>query len=154
MTKMDPEIRAAARQAVLCWLATTDAEGTPNVSPKEVFVPVSASTVAIADIASGGTVRNLAANPRACLSFVDVFAQKGYKLVGTAFVHAPGSAGYRDLAPQLLAMAGDRFRIRNIIALRVERTALIRAPSYVFVPDVTERDMREQAYRTYGVRPL
>jgi hypothetical protein len=32
-----PEIRAAVHRSVLCWLATTDANGQPNVSPKEIF---------------------------------------------------------------------------------------------------------------------
>ena len=31
------EIRDRVRRSVLCWLATADANGQPNVSPKEVF---------------------------------------------------------------------------------------------------------------------
>ena len=31
------EIRLGVGRSVLCWLATVDAKGQPNVSPKEVF---------------------------------------------------------------------------------------------------------------------
>lgn len=30
-------LRAAIETSVLCWLATVDADGQPNVSPKEIF---------------------------------------------------------------------------------------------------------------------
>lgn len=31
------DIRYMAQRSVLCWLATADASGQPNVSPKEIF---------------------------------------------------------------------------------------------------------------------
>lgn len=58
--------------------------GQPHVSPKEVFAVVDDQHVVIANIASPHTVRNIAINPRVCLSFVDVFVQKGFKLQGLA----------------------------------------------------------------------
>nr|MCU0806126.1 pyridoxamine 5'-phosphate oxidase family protein [Burkholderiales bacterium] len=47
------------RRSVLCWLATVDANGTPNVSPKEVFCAHGREGVLIANIASPTSVRNL-----------------------------------------------------------------------------------------------
>lgn len=38
-------------RSVLCWLATVDATGAPNVSPKEVFCAYGASTLLVANIA-------------------------------------------------------------------------------------------------------
>ena len=34
---LSPETLACARKSMLCWLATVDAQGQPNVSPKEIF---------------------------------------------------------------------------------------------------------------------
>jgi predicted pyridoxine 5'-phosphate oxidase superfamily flavin-nucleotide-binding protein len=77
-------VREAARRSVLCWLATVDAEGQPNVSPKEVWTIADDQHVVVAHIASPISARNIAQQPQVCLSFVDVFVQKGFKLVGTA----------------------------------------------------------------------
>ena len=35
--EMTEPVRAAVQSAVLCWLATADADGRPSVSPKEIF---------------------------------------------------------------------------------------------------------------------
>jgi predicted pyridoxine 5'-phosphate oxidase superfamily flavin-nucleotide-binding protein len=64
---------------VLCWLATVDEAGRPNVSPKEIFTAHGDDHLLIAHLASPGSVRNLRARPEVCVSFVDVFVQKGFK---------------------------------------------------------------------------
>jgi len=79
-----PEIITSAQKSVLCWLATADAQGQPNVSPKEIFTFYDADHFLIANIASPNSVRNIAANPRVCVSFIDVFVQKGFKVSGVA----------------------------------------------------------------------
>ncbi len=45
-------VREAARRSVLCWLATVDPEGWPNVSPKEVWAIADEQHVVVAHIAS------------------------------------------------------------------------------------------------------
>jgi len=45
-------VREAARRSVLCWLATVDAEGQPNVSPKEVWAIADDQHVVVANIAT------------------------------------------------------------------------------------------------------
>lgn len=37
MSLMNEPVLEAARTSVLCWLATVDADGQPNVSPKEIW---------------------------------------------------------------------------------------------------------------------
>ncbi len=81
---LNEHIREAARRSVLCWLATVDAEGQPNVSPKEVWAVFDDQHVVVANIASPVSARNIAQQPQVCLSFVDVFVQKGFKLAGEA----------------------------------------------------------------------
>jgi len=67
---MDDCVREAARSSVLCWLATVDAEGQPNVSPKEVWTIADVQHVVVAHIASPISARNIAQHPQVCLSFV------------------------------------------------------------------------------------
>ncbi len=60
-------LRDAARRSVLCWLATVDADGQPNVSPKEVWAIADDQHVVIAHIASPVSARNIAQQPQVCL---------------------------------------------------------------------------------------
>lgn len=60
---------------VLCWWATADEQGQPNVSPKEVFAVVDDQHLLIANIASPVSVRNIQHNPKVCVSIIDIFVQ-------------------------------------------------------------------------------
>jgi predicted pyridoxine 5'-phosphate oxidase superfamily flavin-nucleotide-binding protein len=146
-----PDIQAAIDRSVLSWLATVDPHGMPNVSPKEVFCSFGQNLVLIANIASPTSVRNLQTKPNACLSFVDVFVQKGYKLQGVAEVVASTDARYPQLSVPLVAITRGLFLIHSIIALTVRSAEQILAPSYRLIPGTTEDSQVEAALRAYGV---
>ena len=150
---LDDIVRYEIDRAVLCWLATVSANGMPNVSPKELWRMHDRATVIIADIASGGSVRNLRTNPACCVSFVDVFRQKGFKLVGTAHVIGRKDAGFKDTSAPLRAIAGNKFFVRNVIAMTVEHVAPIVAPSYA-LHKASEEEMMANAFQTYSVKPV
>ena len=154
MSLMNEAVREAARRSVLCWLATVDADGQPNVSPKEIWAVADAENVVVAHIASPVSARNIAHQPQVCLSFVDVFVQKGFKLKGMAHeVCADDPAFSRWVAP-LLTMVGQRFVIRSVLVIRVTSVASIMALSYRFYPDQTnEASQVDAAMRAYGVQP-
>lgn len=69
--------------SVLCWLATVSDQGQPNVAPKEVFC-LYEHDLLIANIASPNSVRNIAKNPKVCISLIDIFEEKGCKVYGEA----------------------------------------------------------------------
>lgn len=149
-----PELLDTRRRSVLCWLATADAHGEPNVSPKEIFACVLPDQLLIAHIASPVSVRNVRANPQVCVSFIDVFTQKGYKLKGLARVIDKADAEFASIAAPLVAMAGERFPIHAVIAVQVKTASEIVAPSYRLYPDATtEASQKASAMQTYGVRP-
>ncbi len=140
--------------SVLCWLATCDAQGQPNVSPKEVFAAIDARHLVIAHIASPNSVRNLAANPRVCVSFVNVFTQKGFKLLGEAKVIAPTDPHFAQLEALLLQKTQGKFPIHAAIWISVNAVEPIVAPSYwLFPADTTEASQTASAMLTYGVAP-
>ncbi|MFU0507421.1 pyridoxamine 5'-phosphate oxidase family protein [Pseudaminobacter sp. NGMCC 1.201702] len=97
---LNQTVRTEMDRAVLCWLATVSADGTPNLSPKEIFAPYANDAVVIADIASPISVTNVQSKPKVCVSFVDVFRQRGFKLEGEAKVvdreHCPIQVGQRS----------------------------------------------------------
>jgi predicted pyridoxine 5'-phosphate oxidase superfamily flavin-nucleotide-binding protein len=154
MTLLTEPIPEAADRSVLCWLATVDAEGQPNVSPKEVWAIADDHHVVVAHIASPISARNIAQQPQVCLSFVDVFVQKGFKLLGTAREVRAADPEFATWAKPLLAMVGQRFVIHSVLVIRVTSVAPIVAPSYRFYPDeTTEASEVESAMRAYKVHP-
>ncbi len=146
-------VPADIEAAVLCWLATVDSRGRPNVSPKEIFAAQGDDRLVIADIASANSVRNIRANPAVCVSLIDIFRQRGHKIEGQGEVVAPEQPGFGSLVAPLLRMTGGNFPIRHVIVVHVERTTPILAPSYVLFPERGEEEMVRDAHRTYGVRP-
>ena len=147
-------IRDSAEASVLCWLATANADGAPSVSPKEIFALRGENSVVIADIASAGSVQNISANPACCVSFIDVFRQKGFKLKGSAHIVASSAPNFTEIGKDVLAKAGNAFPVRGLIIVSVHRIERIWAPSYTFFPEKGEAAMMQAAYSTYGVQPV
>ena len=124
------------------------------MSPKEVFAAVDAERLVIAHIASPTSVRNLADNPRVCVSFIDVFTQKGFKLLGDATVIRPSDPRFASLEALLLPKTQGKFPIHAAILVRVTAVEPILAPSYRLFPDeTTEASQIAGAMRTYSVAP-
>lgn len=145
-------VRDSARRSVLCWLATVDSQGQPNVSPKEVWAIADAQHVVVANIASPVTARNIATQPQVCLSFVDVLVQKGYKLQGTARDVLSEAPDFAQWAAPLQAMVGERVVIRSVLLIAVQSAQPIVAPSYWMYPDTTtEAGQVAAALKTYGM---
>ena len=146
-------IKQSIDDCVLCWLATASPDGEPNVSPKEIFDHFHDDEIVIANIASPRTVTNLHRNPRVCVSFVNVFSQKGYQLHGNGEIMHEGHAGYDERAADLIEMAGEHFPFDTIIRLTIDRAKPILAPRYALYPETTEAEQVERAMQSYGVRP-
>ena len=155
MQTLNDAVREAARSSVLCWLATVDAGGQPNVSPKEVWAIADEQHVVVAHLASPISARNIAQHSQVCLSFVDVFVQKGFKLIGNAREVRANDAEFTDWAEPLLAMVGQRFTIQSVLVIQVQSVAAIVAPSYRFYPhDTTEASQVASGMRAYNVQAV
>ena len=59
---LSSEVQNSAAHSVLCWLATVDGNGQPNVSPKEIFAVFDTEHLVVANIASPTSVRNIEVN--------------------------------------------------------------------------------------------
>lgn len=150
---LTPKIKESLEASVLCWLATIAKDGRPNVSPKEIFTPFGTDHVLVANIASPGTVRNIKANPNVCVSFVEVFDQRGFKLMGTAEIIGKNNSEYKELFRPLHALATDAYPIASIIKVKLDAVEEINAPSYHLFPKIPDDERRAGAMKNYGVKP-
>lgn len=140
--------------AVLCWLATMSPDGFPNGSPKEIFCADGEEALLIAHIQSPASVANLRACPKACVSFVDVFRQEGFKLVGTACVADPDDPRFAAWAAPLIEKAGPVFPVKAAIRFVPHKVARILPPSRALMPGRSREEELAATYRAYGVRLL
>ena len=150
---LDEVTRDLIDKSVLCWLATVSEAGEPSVSPKELWGIAGEDSLVIAEIAFANGVTNIRNRSRACVSFVEIFRQKGMKIYVEAEIIPSSTESFQDLGVELLAIAGDRFVVRNLIHVHVDRASKIIAPGYMFFPDKDEEKVIQEFFRTYGVHP-
>ena len=148
---MTDELEKYIEQSVLCWLATSDKSGEPNVSPKEIFTHGGDNNLLIANIASPNSVKNIILNPQVCVSFIDVFEQQGFKVKGKATVLRLGDVNYDEYLTKLRKLADERFPIKGIIDVFIEKVTPIRAPSYFLFPGRSLEQQIRNGLETYGV---
>jgi predicted pyridoxine 5'-phosphate oxidase superfamily flavin-nucleotide-binding protein len=149
--ELDTDVIRLMDESVLCWLATSSAIGQPSVSPKEIFAPFKNNSIIIANIASPGSARNIRENPRACVSFVNVFTQKGYQVFGQAILLRDGDEDYPPVRDALFALSGEAFPFQSAFRVMIEQVKEIIAPRYRLYPETTEQDQIRSAMKTYGI---
>ncbi len=150
---LNEDILRLLDQSVLCWLATSSATGEPNVSPKEIFLPYNDDSIIIANVMSPNSARNLKANSKACVSFVNVFTQRGYQISGSAYCLSETDDGYSEIECELLKVTQGRFPFKSVFRVMAEQISEILAPRYRLFPETTEQSQIASAMLTYGVRP-
>jgi len=148
------EVKRYIDKSILCWLATSNRQNEPNVSPKEIFTYKDEKTLLIANVASPNSIENIKENPNVCVSFVDVFVQKGYKLKGTAILYDKNNDDFIERVKPLTDLFTDEFPIKSIIEIEIKKVDTIQAPSYFLYPDRTEQFQIESAMKTYRVKPI
>ncbi len=151
---IDKEVKKYIQQSVLCWLATSNIKNEPNVSPKEIFTYRDDETLLIANLASPNSIRNILENSKVCVSFIDVFVQKGFKLKGIATLVDVNDIAFKAKVKPLTDLFTDQFPIKTVIEIKVTSVDRIEAPSYFLNPQTTEDSQVDSAMKTYKVKPL
>ena len=146
------EVIKYIEQSVLCWLATSDKDNFPNVSPKEMFTHFEGNKILIANIASPNSVANILENKNVCISFVDVFVQKGLKIKGQAKIIYKKDTDFEIKSKPLTTLFTDKFPISAIIEITVQKVESIIAPSYFLYSETTEEGQIKSAMNTYKVK--
>jgi predicted pyridoxine 5'-phosphate oxidase superfamily flavin-nucleotide-binding protein len=125
---LTPDMKRIVEEQRLGFVATAAADGTPNVSPKGTFIVLDDETIGFGEIRSPGTVRNLRANPRVEVNFVDPFVRKGYRFAGTASVVTRGNDAFDALLGHFRGPLVPR--IRAIVTITVTRALPLTSPVY------------------------
>lgn len=147
------DLKKRIDDSVLCWLATADVDGLPNVSPKEVFTYYGNEWLLIANIASPGSVKNIQANPKVCVSFIHILIQKGYQVKGVATIVKKSEPEFALLAEPLLAITKGKYPFVSLTKIKIEQVKPIIAPSYLLFPETTEASQIQSALSTYAIKP-
>jgi uncharacterized protein len=148
---LNKEIIQYIEKSVLCWLATSDKDNFPNVSPKELFTHFQ-DKILIANLASPNSIHNIVENSNVCVSFVDVFVQKGFKIKGQAIIISKNETDFETKVKPLIDLYSDTFPIHAVIEITIQKIEPIQAPSYFLYPEMTEAMQIESAMNTYKVR--
>jgi uncharacterized protein len=124
------DMKRIVREQRLGFVATVNADGTPNVSPKATFAVLDDATLGFAEIRSPGTLRNLKSNPAIEVNFVDPFVRKGYRFAGLATVLARGAPGFESLLGNFEVYGDLVSRMRAVVSIAVSRALPITSPAY------------------------
>ena len=152
MAIITDDMRRIVQATRLCFVATVDEDGTPNLSPKSSLMVYDDDHLLFANIASPNTVRNLRRNPAIEINAIDIFARRGYRFKGTAIMIPPGNPEFDFVAEPFWAENGKQFPVHEIVKVEVTRAAPALSPAYTFIKGLAEEDLREAYLRKYGLR--
>ena len=154
MAILNADMRAIIADTILCFAATVNQDGSPNVSPKSSLRVFDNKHLLFANIASPGTVQNLRRDPRIEINCVDIFIRRGYRFRGRGTIHSSGTPLCDDLTHAVKKEHGDSIPVLDAVLVEVLETRALLSPAYNFIEGVTESGMREAYLRKYKVAPL
>lgn len=124
------DMQRVITQQRLGFVATVDADGTPNLSPKGTMVILDDDHIAFGEIRSPNTIRNLRDRSAVEVNFVDPTARKGYRFKGTAEIVARDEPGFDALLRAFERWGDLSEHIRAVVRIRVERARPLTSPAY------------------------
>jgi len=145
---LDVEMRRLVEAQRLGYVATVDADGTPNLSPKGTVAVWDEEHLVFADIRSPRTVANLRRSPAVEINVVDPLSRRGFRFKGTARVIDGGAGAEFDAIVAFYRRRGVTNPIRAGVLVRVERALAVTSPAYD--TGATEAELRTRWARFYG----
>jgi len=128
----------------LGFVATVNADGTPNLSPKGTVTVLDDEHLVFGDIRSPRTIENLRRNPALEINVVDPISRKGYRFRGRATVVDAGPRFDELLA--FYRSHGSTNPIQTIVVVDLVRVEPVVSPAYD--QGASEEEIRAQ-WRRY-----
>lgn len=148
LEKLPDEARRMIEETGIAYVATVNPDGSPNLSPKGTLKVIGDAALAFADIASPGTMRNLAQNPAIEINVLDPFLRRGYRFRGRATVSQD---------PALIALLGEglaeQYPIRAAARIDVQAIRPLISPIYTLF-GASEETVRRKWEEKLGYRRL
>jgi predicted pyridoxine 5'-phosphate oxidase superfamily flavin-nucleotide-binding protein len=145
MTILTADMKRVIAEQKLGFVATVNADGTPNLSPKGTMQVLDDDHIIFADIRSPGTMANLARSPALEINFVDPFSRKGYRFRGTARIVDKGAPEFGKLVERYPGSMLSHL-YKAFVVVKVSKAAPLVSPAYD--AGATESALRKQ-YRDY-----
>jgi len=142
-----PAMRALVDRQRLGFVATVNADGTPNLSPKGTVVVWDDTHLLWVDIRSPRTMQNLRERPATEINVVDPLTRKGYRFRGTCRIVTDDA----ELEPILTFWREERLvtnPIRAAVLVEVDAVEEVTSPSYDD-PDADEEKIRRRYIAWY-----
>ena len=146
MGAIGPEARRVVEEQRLCFVATVNEDGTPNLSPKGTIGVLDDDHLAFGDIRSPRTVQNLRARPAIEINVLDPIGRKGYRFRGTAEIVDPGPRF--DGLEATFRARGLEHPFHCVVVVKVERAEPVVSPAYD--DGLTEGEVRDRWRRHYA----
>ena len=114
------EVKSMFGNHQLCWMATADASGAPNVAPMRQVWWIDERSLVIGDMFMKATAVNIQTTGRMCLAAYSPEAERSWKLTGTATYETEGpnydlaQAGLQKRSPGKRFKGAVVFRIRAV----------------------------------------
>jgi general stress protein 26 len=147
------EMEQAIAETALCYVATVNEDGTPNLSPKASLTVIDEDTLGFCNVASPGTVANLRRNPALEVNIVDIFTRRGFRFRGTAALLKEG-ADFDLVASRFLDRAGPDYVVLDVVRITVSAAQACNSPLYAVYPDSDPAEVRRAYLKRYtGMDP-
>lgn len=151
---LNEDMKNLVAGTMLCFAATINEDGSPNLSPKSSLRVHDDRHLMFANMASPGTVANLRRDPRIELNCVDIFSRRGYRFTGKAQLFSGGDPLYEALRADVAAEHGETLPVHDAVLIEVLAASPVISPAYTYVEGVTEDILRNAYHGKYGVQPL
>lgn len=143
------DMRSIVASAKLGFVATTCADGAPNLSPKGTIRVYDDDHLVFLNQASPNTVANLRRDPRLEVNVVDFLKRRGYRFKGTATIHRPGTPVFEWIHEWLLATQGPGYPAIEAVLVDVTSALPVESPAYGW-GHATESELQRSWAATYG----
>ncbi len=143
MARLSPQMQKVIAEQRLGFVASVDAEGAPNVSPKGTFLVRDDEHIMFGEIRSPNTLRNISGQPQVEVNFVDPIIRKGLRVKGEASFVDKSAGEYASLEPAFRVVWGDLCdKFGGIVVIKVEKAAPLSSPAYDI--GTTEAELKQQ----------
>ena len=148
MAIITDEMRDAIARCKLCFAATVNEDGTPNLSPKASLSVIEGDRLGFCNLASPQTVANIRRNPAVEVNIVDIFIRKGFRFSGSATVLGSGPV-FEQVERQFIERAGPDYTVIDVVDIAVEHATPLISPLYMVRPDADEAEVRKHYMAIY-----
>ncbi|MGD9935379.1 MAG: pyridoxamine 5'-phosphate oxidase family protein [Dehalococcoidia bacterium] len=128
MAVLSGEMKRLVAEQQLGFVATVNADGTPNLSPKGTLSVWDDEHLMFVDIRSRQTAANLERNAAVEVNVVDPLVRKGYRFKGLAEVHRDGPVFERVTTERM--SRGNDLKVQSVVLIRVEHATAVMSPAY------------------------